>query len=56
VKVGTDESWNPVNEFDMDRTEPLEGEVFQKLSGGQYYLYVFNTGNQPWSIHWQCQD
>ena len=56
VKVGTDEAWNLVNEFDMDRTEPLEGRALQKLSGGQYYLYVFNTGNQPWSIHWQCQD
>jgi len=56
VKVGSDEAWNLVNEFAMDRTQPLEGEALQKLSGGEYYLYVFNTGNRPWSIHWQCQD
>ncbi len=56
VRAGTDEAWNLVNEFAMDRTQPLEDEALQKLSGGQYYLVIENAANQPWTMHWQCRD
>jgi len=56
VKAGADQTWNLVNEFAMDKTQPMEGEAVQKLASGLYYLYVSNTGNQPWSIQWQCRD
>jgi hypothetical protein len=54
-KVGADRCVSLVNEFKMDLTGPLEGEVLQDLTGGLYYLTTENLSG-PWNIRWECRD
>lgn len=52
---GGEEAFVFANEFDMDLSEPLEGEKLQSINEGIYYVSVENT-SEPWHIRWECRD
>lgn len=55
-KDGVLDCVNLANEFQMDLTGPLTGQAVQKLSGGMYYLYVYNLSGPTWAVTWECKD
>lgn len=55
-KDGSTDCESLVNEFQMDLTGPLTGQTVEKLSGGLYYLYVYNLAAGDWSVTWECKD
>jgi hypothetical protein len=54
-QVGGRRCENIVNEFEMDVTDEISGEVVEKLDGGLYFIVTENT-DQAWSVTLECHD
>jgi len=39
-----------------DMTDDFTGQAAARLSGGRYYLYIYNLSGPTWSVRWECKD
>lgn len=45
-----------VSDMKTDMEETFTGQAVQRLSGGVYYLIVYNVSGPTWHIRWECKD
>lgn len=47
---------NIVSDMKTDTSELFTGQSVVRLTGGLYYVYVYNLSGPSWRIWWECKD
>lgn len=55
-KEGVSDCESLAADMKSDLTADFTGQAAARLSGGLYYLYVYNLSGPTWSVRWECKD